>query len=184
MAFNWGVWPGSVEILPEPDGSDVVKPGVALSLPATAQLEFINQMPADAASRLRCPAGEATEPHPELAGCKVRITGTTPIFLIDRLGYRRFIPFPLTFLNLFKDAEVLQVVVSSSVAQISQGPPLDYGAVLIRGRGSEPIYVLDGGKKRLITCPGTMDKYGFNEESVVVVPQILVDAIPDGEIWE
>jgi len=79
---------------------------------------------------------------------------------------------------------MLRVLVSTNVAGISEGPPLDDGAVLIRGRGSEPIYLLDRGKKRLITCKGTMDKYGFSETSVVVVPQILMDAVPDGDIWE
>jgi len=54
-------------------------------------------MPEGVAATPRRPAGDAPEPHPELAGCKVRITGTTPIFVIDRKGYRRLIPFPLTF---------------------------------------------------------------------------------------
>lgn len=155
-----------------------------MSLPAIAQLEFINEMPEDAPATLKRPAGEATEPHPELAGCKVRITGTTPIFVIDRKGYRRLIPFPLTFLNLFRDADMLRVLVSTNIADISEGPPLDDGAVLLRGTTSEGIYLLDRSKKRLITCQATMDKYGFSEASVIVIPQILMEAVPDGEIWE
>jgi hypothetical protein len=29
-----------------------------------------------------------------------------------------------------------------------------------------------------------MQKYDFAEESVVVVPQIVIDAIPEGDLWE
>jgi len=162
-----------------------VKNGGCMLLPATAQLEFIDQMPLEATESVMRSVGNRLElPHPELAGCKVRATGTTPIYVVDRKGFRRFIPFPLTFLNLFEDTAMLQVLVSSSVADISEGPPLDDGAVLIRGRSSERIYLLDGGKKRLITGQSVMHKYEFSEESVIVAPQILVDAVPDGEIWE
>lgn len=152
--------------------------------PAIAQLEFINQAPLDATVPPRNPAGRPELLHPELAGCKVRVTGTTPIYVIDRQGFRRLIPFPLTFLNLFEDAAMLQVLVSTSVSDMSEGPPLDDGAILVRGKSSERIYLLDRGKKRLITSQAVMNKYEFSEESVVLAPQILVDAIPDGEIWE
>jgi len=155
-----------------------------MALSATAQLEFASQMPLDATEALSPVGKEPGLPRPELAGCKVRITGTTPIYVVDRKGYRRLIPFPLTFLNLFEDTAMLQVLVSSSIADISEGPPLDDGAVLLRARGSERMYLLDRGKKRLITCQSVMRKYEFSEESVIVAPQILVDAVPAGEIWE
>jgi hypothetical protein len=156
-----------------------------MPLQATAQLEYDSEMPLDPAEAPHLPVGAMLElPHPELAGCKVRITGTTPVFVVDRNGYRRLIPSPLTFLNLFKDKAMLQVLVSTSVAGISEGPPLDEGAVLLRGRASERIYLLDRGKRRLITCQEIMDKYQFSEESIIVAPQILLDAVPEGEIWE
>lgn len=123
-------------------------------------------------------------PHPDLAGCKVRIRGTTPIYLVDPDGYRRFVPFPLTFMNLFEDRSLLQTLVYSGAARIAEGPPLDNGAVLLRGSSCERIYLLDQGRKRLITSQQVMDKYGFSEGGIVVVPKILMDAVPDGEIWE
>jgi hypothetical protein len=122
--------------------------------------------------------------HPELAGCKVRIRGTTPIYLIDPGGYRRLVPFPLTFMNLFEDRALLQVLVASGFSEIVEGPTLDNGAVLLRGTSSERIYLLDHGKKRLITSQRIMEKYEFSEEAVVVVPRSVMDAVPDGEIWE
>jgi hypothetical protein len=123
-------------------------------------------------------------PRPELAGCKVRIRGTTPIYLIDPDGYRRLVPFPLTFMNLFEDRALLEIVVASSVTEIAEGPAMDNGAVLLRGMSCECIYLLDQGKKRLITSRQIMDKYQFSEQAVVVIPRIVLDAIPDGEIWE
>lgn len=123
-------------------------------------------------------------PRPDLAGCRVRVRGTTPIYLIDSEGYRRLVPFPLTFMNLFQDSTLLEVLVSGAVAEMPEGPPLDNGAVLLRGNCCERIYLLDQGKKRLITSQRVMEKYGFNEEAVVVVPKIVVAAVPDGEIWE
>lgn len=123
-------------------------------------------------------------PHPELAGCKVRIPGTTPIYVIDPEGYRRLVPFPLTFINLFEDMALLNTQVSTGVIEIAEGPALDEGALLLRGRSCECIYLLDQGKKRLITSQRVMRKYQFSEEAVVVVPKIVIDALPEGEIWE
>ncbi|HLJ29219.1 MAG TPA: hypothetical protein VKY85_21100 [Candidatus Angelobacter sp.] len=156
-----------------------------MTFPVTAQLEFINQIPLDTVDTPGSLARRSPSmAHPELAGCKVRIRGTTPIYVVDSKGHRRLVPFPLTFMNLFNDSAVLQVLVCSSVSDITEGPALDDGAVLLRGRSSERIYLLDHGKKRLITSQRVMEKYEFSEESAVVVPQILIDAVPDGEVWE
>jgi len=122
-------------------------------------------------------------PRPDLAGCKLRLRGATPIYVIDPDGYRRLIPFPLTYMNLFKDASLLQVQVYNSLADIIEGEPLDDGTILLRGRCSEKIYLLDQKKKRLIPSLRIMDKYEFNAQAAVVVPQILIDALPDGEAW-
>jgi hypothetical protein len=124
-------------------------------------------------------------PYPELSGLKARVTGTTPIYVIDRSGYRRYVPFPLTFVNLFGDSIFFErMMVSEDVADIAEGPPLDERAILVRGASSESIYLIDGGTKKLITSARIMDKYGFDERCVVSVPQILIDSIPIGEVWE
>jgi hypothetical protein len=153
---------------------------------AIAQLQCINEIPVDAAgveSPFLLP--EPVTPRPELAGCKVRVRGRTPIYVIDRKGYRRLVPFPLTFMNLFHDSAVFQgLLVSEAVSQIAEGPALDEGAILVRGMHSEDIYLIDRGKKRLVTSRRAMDKYDFNEAGVVAVPQVLIDAIPAGEVWD
>ncbi|MBZ5524073.1 MAG: hypothetical protein LAP21_17700 [Acidobacteriia bacterium] len=123
-------------------------------------------------------------PHSELSGSKVRIPGLDTLYVIDRRGYRRRIPFPLTFVNLFKDSAFHGMLVSSAVAGITEGPALDDDALLLRGTASEHVYLLDGGRKRLIGGRRVMEKYGFNEAAVVAVPQAIVDAVPTGEGWE
>ncbi len=123
-------------------------------------------------------------PCPNLAGLKVRMRGTEAIYLIDPEGYRRLIPFPMTFLNLFEDRAVLDTVVMDSIAGIAEGPSLDNGAVLLRGTSCERIYLLDRGRRRLISSPEIMAKYEFSEEAIVVAPRILIDAVPEGDIWE
>jgi hypothetical protein len=137
------------------------------------------------AAGVACSDQDTRTPHPELAGCKARIPGTTPIYVIDRHGYRRQVPFPLTFLNLFGDTiPSSRMMVADDVADIAIGPSLDERAILVRGASSESIYLMDRGTKRLIGSPKVMDKYGFDERCVVSVPQVLIDSIPEGEIWE
>jgi len=158
-----------------------------MSSPAVAQLRFINQIPVDTA-RTAVTTFTNWRPgilRPDLAGCKVRVTGKTPIYVIDSRGYRRLVPFPLTFMNLFKDHAVFQdVLVSDGISDIAEGPALDDGAILVRGMYSEDIFLMDKGRKRPISTAKIMDKYGFDEASVIVAPQILVDSLPMGEVWE
>jgi hypothetical protein len=124
-------------------------------------------------------------PCPELAGLMVRKRGTTPIYIIDHNGYRRLVPFPSTFISLFKDSTLDQDLLDADmVAEMAEGPPLDEGAILIRGISSESIYLIDQGKKRSIASQEVMGKYGFNEDCVIVVPQILINSIPTGDVWE
>ncbi len=157
------------------------------SLPL-ARLKFINQLPLEPSGELRAGSfgrnPEITAPHPELAGAKVRISGRETLYVLDRLGYRRRIPFPLAFVNLFRDSAFHGVRVDSAVAEIAEGPSLDEDAILLRGAASEKIYLLDGGRKRLIGGRPVMEKYGFNEAAVMVVPQAVVNALLNGDAWE
>ncbi|SRR5579859_1510213 len=76
------------------------------------------------------------------------------------------------------------LVIADMVEDIAEGPALDDGALLIRGISSETIYLLDHGMKRPIASSSVMEKYGFNQHCVVVVQQILINAIPTGDVWE
>ncbi|HEV3040411.1 MAG TPA: hypothetical protein VHA33_21795 [Candidatus Angelobacter sp.] len=128
---------------------------------------------------------EAGIPHPELAGRKARIPGTTPIYLIDRKGYRRYVSCSSTFVNLFGGAiPVNSMMVAEEVGDIAIGPPLDERAILVRGASLESVYLLDKGTKKLISSSQVMNKYGFDEKCIISVPQVLIDSVPVGEVWE
>lgn len=120
-------------------------------------------------------------PRPDLAGYRIQIPGQAPIWVIDRNGYRRWIPNPDTFNHLFRDWSRVQDI---NANEISLGPQLDNLTVLVRGAATPNVYILDGHRKRWITSPAIMDKYNFAWERVVVVPQIIVDSISTGDIWE
>lgn len=155
---------------------------------AVAQLKFVPQPSTETQEKSglsRLFSLKPGRPHPELAGLKVRTIGETPIYLIDREGYRRQVPFPLAFINLFNDLSALRgVQTTHSTEEIASGPALDERAIMVRGTQSERIYLMDHGKKRLISSPQVMQKYGFDESCVVAVPQVVVEAIPAGEAWE
>jgi hypothetical protein len=121
----------------------------------------------------------AAVPRPDYAGLRVMEHTGPAIYLIDPDGYRRWIPDPTTFNNLFRDWSVERMDLSN----IPEASPLTSGAVLAIGSGTAPVYLVSNGVKRWITSGGAMDKYNFKWEHVVQVPRVLVDSIPSGPSW-
>ena len=124
---------------------------------------------------------EITEPRPDLAGLRVKSPNAPQVYLIDPDGYRRWIPNPPTYNNLFRDWN--GIITDIDTNEISEASPLTDGAVLARGIGTAPVYLVSNGMKRWITSPTAMDKYYFNWNTVVQIPSILVDSIPTGSPW-
>jgi hypothetical protein len=131
------------------------------------------------------PRNPAQSPRPDFAGQRIAspIAGGA-IYLVDQNGYKRHIPDPKTYDNLFvPGTNVIRYV---DLNLISDGPSLDVGAVLFRAIGVAPVYILDQGGKRWITANGIYDpmaKYSFNWNAVVVIPAILVNAITTTAPW-
>jgi hypothetical protein len=119
--------------------------------------------------------------RPDLAGLRVKAPNAAPIYLIDPEGYRRWIPDPTTYNNLFRDWN--GVVVALDVASIPERPALSHGAVLVRGDGQAPVYLVSNGVKRWITSPAAMDKYYFSWDRIQVLPPVVVDSIPTRGAW-
>jgi len=120
-------------------------------------------------------------PRPDLAGLRVKTPNRPEIYLIDPDGFRRRIPNPQTYNNLFRDWN--GVVVDIDITQIAESSPLTSGAILARADGTAPVFLISNGVKRWVTSPATMDKYYFNWNRVYVVPGALVDFIPSGPNW-
>jgi len=118
-----------------------------------------------------------SNPRPDLNGLRVKMPNQPEIYLIDR-GYRRWIPNPATFNNLFRDWN--GIVVDINIDEIPLAPQITSGAVLVRAIGAAPVYLVDAGVKRWIVSPAMMDKYYFAWNRVYVLPAGSVDPIPVG----
>jgi hypothetical protein len=123
----------------------------------------------------------ALTPRPDLSGLRVKSPNDPAIYLIDPDGYRRWIPNPATYNNLFRDWN--GVVISIDINEIALGLNLTDGAVLARATGTAPVYLVSNGIKRWITSPSAMDKYYFNWNTIIQIPHVLIDSIPTGANW-
>lgn len=116
-------------------------------------------------------------PRPDLNGLRVKLPNRPEIYLIDR-GYRRWIPNPATYNNLFRDWN--GVVVDINIDEIPLGASITSGAILARADGFAPVYLIDQGMKRWITSPAIMDQYYFAWNRVYVLPPATINSIPSG----
>ena len=121
-------------------------------------------------------------PRPELAGYRLVYPGETEIYLVDPAGFRRRIPNRETYARLFRDGR--GVVTTREVREVARHPDLAQSTLLLSAELADSVYLLDDGRKRLITSSQVMDKYWFNWDRVSLVRRALVDALPNGEIWE
>ncbi|GLW34508.1 hypothetical protein Areg01_74450 [Actinoplanes regularis] len=141
--------------------------------------------PATAASGIPDPAAEvvstAAEPHPELSGKRLQVPGNAPIYLVDPEGYRRHIPDPTTYDNLFRNWD--GVAPDLHLSLVSERTALSSGAFLARVPGQPRVYLVSNGLKRWIVSPATMDKYYFDWKKVREIPALALDAVPEGEPW-
>jgi len=127
-------------------------------------------------------SANAPQPHPELAGRRLRLPGDPAIYLVDPEGLRHHVPDPYTYNRIFRDWN--NIYDDPSLYDILDGGALSFGASVIRGDGSAPVYFVSGGTKRWITSPPVMDKCNFNwPAGGDVVGPAVVAAIPTGANW-
>jgi hypothetical protein len=124
---------------------------------------------------------ETLSPRPDLAGLRVKTPNAPQIYLIDPNGFRRWIPDPATYNNLFRDWN--GVVIDINVSEIAQAASLTPGAVIFKSSDHTSIYLVSNGCKRWITSPAAMDKYYFDWGKVLVLPPVVVDFVPEGQPW-
>lgn len=115
--------------------------------------------------------------RPDLNGVRLKGPASPAIYVVID-GYRRWIPDPATYNNLFRDWN--GVIVVSNLPDIAEAEPLTSGAVLARPAGMAPVYLVSNGVKRWITAPSVMDKYYFNWSRVQNLPPNVVNSIPTG----
>jgi len=144
----------------------------------TMEREAIERLKADYAPLGVQPMETAwSSPRPDLNGLRVKLPNQPAIYLIDQ-GYRRWIPNPATYNNLFRDWN--GIITDIGINDIPLATQITSGAILARGDGTAPVYLIDAGVKRWVTSPAAMDKYYFAWNRVYVVPPVLVNFIPNG----
>jgi hypothetical protein len=112
-----------------------------------------------------------------LNGQRLKLPGDPGIFLIDQ-GYRRLIPDLETYFGLFRDNEV---VLDPHINEIPVGTPISHGACLAKANdGTATVWLVDNRQKRAIASLAIFGKYHFNENRIVFVPRVVIEAIPDG----
>ena len=119
--------------------------------------------------------------RPDLSGLRIKSPTDTAIYLIDPEGYRRHIPNPETYENLFRDWN--GIVADINANDIARGPALSSGAVLAKSPGRAEVYLVSNGIKRHIASPAVMDKYYFDGGKVQTMSQSVLDSIPTGQTW-
>ena len=118
----------------------------------------------------------------DLDGLRVQLPGDPAIYLMVA-GQKRHIPDPPTYDNLFRDWN--GVVQDPHLNDIDTGTPINHGAVLAQGYGDAAVYLIDGGHKRHIGSPATMDRYHLAWNKIQHVAPILIASIPTGAaiVW-
>lgn len=119
------------------------------------------------------------EPRTDLDGLRVTIPGSPAIYLIDG-GYRRWVPNPGTYNDLFADWNGIQS--SSDFAAVPIGTPIASGSNVAQATGQPAIYFIDGSAKRHIVNPGVMTYWAFGVPRQV--EESVLDAMPDGPLIE
>jgi hypothetical protein len=123
----------------------------------------------------------AGPPRPDLRGTRVQSPGRPQIYIIDPEGYRRWIPNPSTYDNLFKTWD--GVIVDLGTHDIPERAALSNGAFLAKSPDAVQVYLISNGQKRWITSPPVFDHYRFNWTKIQTMPSAALDAIPTGPSW-
>ena len=123
-----------------------------------------------------------SRPRPERSGARIVSPGRPDVYLVDPAGYRRRIPNHTTYCRLFRDWRGISD--ADDLDEIAEGLPFKSATILVRGDAAARIYLLDNGRKRLVPSDTVMDKYWFNWGRICVVRQILIDHVPEGDLWE
>jgi hypothetical protein len=93
------------------------------------------------------------------------------------------VPSDFVYRRLF--GEDTNITDFSNLERIAEGAPLAKGTMLVRGQNtSDPVYLVDLGRRRLIATDAVFRRYGFAPERIFTVRQVLIDSIPLGSDWE
>ena len=116
--------------------------------------------------------------RPDLAGLRIKDPISPRVYLIDDDGTKRWIPDVATYNALFRDWNGIENVADTNT--IDNGADITMGAVLAKSNLLANVYLIDNGRKRWITNSEVMDKFYFAWDKIQVVPEVVLDFIPNG----
>jgi len=123
------------------------------------------------------PAGITPAPAPQLNGTLQKDPNAPPVYSVIN-GLLCWIPDLQTMSNLIAPPPTINP--NQNLAEIAVGTPLTSGAVLVKGDVDDSTYLVSNGVKMWIPTETIFGNYQFNWAKVVVVPQIVINSIPDG----
>ena len=109
-------------------------------------------------------------------GYRINQEGQPAIYLVLD-GKRHHIPNPTTYNNLCGNSDTRHAVLDVNI--VPDGGALSDGAILARPNNAPNVYLVSNGKKRHVTSPAAMAKFGF-DGVIRVVDHVLLDFIPTG----
>jgi hypothetical protein len=87
---------------------------------------------------------------------------------------------PTTYANLFRDSQGISQVIS--LDYIPPGGRLSKDAFLARAENDSDVYFINNGVKRLVADSVAMDRYYFDWDKVVTLPQETLDTFESGNL--
>ncbi len=127
------------------------------------------------------PKGQPMNFVPDLAGSRVALSKEPgKLYLVNPEGVLQWIPNPATFNNLFKNWDGNKTV---DIPEPPIGDPLTEGTLLVKAKDKPEVYILSNGVVRPIKDEATMEKYYFGWNKIVELPGIVIDSLPQGDIW-
>jgi len=122
--------------------------------------------------------------RPDLAGFRFQSPYSTRVYMIDGYGYRRWIPSPYTYNNLFLGWN--DVGYWNNLNTVPMGPAFGYNAYLASPCGynaCNDVFLMDGGYRYPFGTVNTFNRYGFGWPRVRNYGWGYIRRYPVGRYW-
>ena len=122
-------------------------------------------------------------------GALIRQKETQAVYVIEN-GRRRLIPDPGTFIargyswgaiKVISPEEMSSVPEDQAVSSVKDSPPRFADGALIRQGGTQAVYVIEKGRRRLIPDPETFNARGHSWGAIKVLSPEEMSSVPEGQ---
>ncbi len=114
--------------------------------------------------------------RPEFNGMRMNFPGSDGVYLIMG-GQKRGIPTDTIYNRLFRNWN--GIVGYWDISQIDDGPSMDDNTYLMLSPAGA-LFLYTNGRKHGIPSPSIRDRYNFDTRKALVLPNAVLNTIPDG----